>query len=86
MSQYLITPALLHPRERRRYYCTQKPPKIIWNTFRSCPEAAEITDFNIGVGALKSRIKSAVVRCQKIGDPDEWDTDINFKLQPNSKI
>jgi hypothetical protein len=39
----------------------------IWNTFKSFPEAAEITDFYIGVGALNARIKAAVLRCQKLG-------------------
>ena len=52
----------------------------IWNTFRSCPEAAGIIDFNIGVGALKAKIKTALLRCQKIGDPVEWDIDTKFGL------
>jgi hypothetical protein len=38
-----------------------------WITFRGCPEVAEITDVNIGVGAFKAKTKAVIVRCQKLG-------------------
>ncbi len=30
----------------------------LWNTFRDCPEASEITDFNVRIGVVKSKIKA----------------------------
>ena len=33
----------------------------IWNRFRSCPVAAGITNFDIRVGAIKAKIKTAVL-------------------------
>ncbi len=56
----------------------------IWNKFRGCPEASEITDFNTGIGLLKSKIKALIVilRRQQIGDPNEWEHNENFTLMP----
>ena len=54
----------------------------IWNKFRDCPEASEITDFNTGIGLLKSKIKELILRRQRIGDPNEWEPNENFTLMP----
>ena len=58
----------------------------LWNEFRDCPEAVGITDFNISLGTFKTKIKSAVLRCQKAGDLMIWDTDINFKLSSDIEL
>ena len=52
----------------------------LWNTFRTCPEGFEIVDFAVGIGYVKSKTKSLILRRQKIGDPYEWDNE-NFKLR-----
>ena len=52
----------------------------LWNTFRNCPEASEILDFNVGIGLVKSKIKALILRRQKLGDSDEWHPEENFSL------
>ena len=52
----------------------------LWNTFCRCPEASEITDFNVGIGLFKSKIRALILRRQKIGDSDEWHPEDNFSL------
>ncbi len=52
----------------------------LWNKFRDCPEASEISDFNVGIGLVKSQIKALIYRRQQIGDSDEWHPDENFSL------
>ena len=52
----------------------------LWNKFRDCPEASEISDFNVGIGLVKSKIKALILRRQQIGDSDEWHSDENFSL------
>ncbi len=52
----------------------------LWNKFRSCPEASEISDFNVGIGLVKSKIKAIILRRQKMGDFDEWQPEENFSL------
>ena len=53
----------------------------LWNAFRTCPEGSEITDFSIGTGHAKSKIRELVTRRQKMGDQNEWDCETNFKLR-----
>ncbi len=55
----------------------------LWNKFRDCPEASEISDFNVGIGLVKSKIKALICRRQQIGDSDEWHPEENFSLAQN---
>ena len=53
---------------------------ILWNTFRTLPEGREIKDFSVGVSILKNRIKSLILRRQKIGDEEQWYPQTNFNI------
>ncbi len=52
----------------------------LWSKFRDSSEASEITDFNVGIGLAKSKIKTLIFHHQQIGDLDEWHPDENFQL------
>ena len=50
----------------------------LWNIFRGCPEGSGITDCSKGVSNIKSKLRALIFRRQKMGDPDEWECEINF--------
>ncbi len=68
---------LLHPKLSENFLYSASS---LWNKFRDCPEACEITDFNVGIGLVKSKIKALILRRQKLGDSDEWHPEENFSL------
>ena len=45
----------------------------MWNIFRTCPEGSKISDFIVGIGYIKTKIKELLFRRQKLGDAEEWD-------------
>ncbi len=68
---------LLHPKSSENFVYRASS---LWNKFRECPESSEITNFNVGIGIVKSKIKSLILRRQKIGDSDEWHPEENYSL------
>ena len=53
---------------------------ILWNTYQTLPEGRDIRDFTIGISFLKNRIKSLLLKRQKIGDEVEWHPQSNFNI------
>ena len=68
---------LLHPKLSENFLYSASS---LWNKFRDFPEACEISDFNVGIGVVKSKIKALILCRQKIGDSDEWHPEENFSL------
>ena len=52
----------------------------LWNSFRAALPAGELTDFSIGFGVIKNKIKKLLLNRQKIGDREEWCED-NFQMK-----
>ena len=57
----------------------RKPTLIIVPT-QTLPEGRDIRDFTIGISFLKNRIKSLLLKRQKIGDEVEWHPQSNFNI------
>ena len=53
---------------------------ILWNTYQTLPEGRDIRDFTIGISFLTNRIKSLLLKRQKIGDEVEWHPQSNFNI------
>ena len=45
----------------------------MWNIFRTCPEGSKVSDFVVGIGFVKMKIKELLLRRQRLGDQEEWD-------------
>ena len=52
---------------------------IIWNMFLSCSSLGRSSLAEHG--NLKSKVKELILHRQKMGDMNEWHTDVNFMLQ-----
>ena len=68
---------LLHPNQSENFLYSASS---LWNKFRDSPEAHEISDFNVGIGLIKSKIKALILRRQKLGDSTDWHPEENFTL------
>ena len=52
----------------------------MWNIFRTCPEGSKVSDFVVGIGFVKMKIKELLLRRQRLGDQDEWD-ELNSRIR-----